>query len=118
MLNRLHFFEPASGEVNSETHSKNIQVEVLNGCGVSGVADIFTDSLRANGIDVVNIGNYRSFDIDNTIVIDRSGRANNASYVAGLLGVDNQSVVDQINKNYFLDVCVIIGKDYNKYFKN
>lgn len=90
----------------------------MNGCGVSGAADTFTDSLRAKGIDVVNTGNYRSFDIDNTIVIDRSGKMENAKYVAELLGIDDKQVIRQINKNYFLDVCVIIGKDYNNYLKN
>lgn len=67
---------------------------------------------------MVNTGNYRSFDIDNTIVIDRSGRTENAKYVAELLGLKGNQVVKQINKNYFLDVSVIIGKDYNNYLKN
>jgi len=67
---------------------------------------------------VVNMGNYRSFDIDNTIVIDRSGKTENAKYVAGLLGINENQVVKQINKNYFLDVSVIIGKDYHNYLKN
>jgi len=114
----LHLFESDGDGDNPGNHSKTIQAEVLNGCGVSGVADTFTDSLRAKGIDVVNTGNYRSFDINNTIVIDRSGKTENAKYVAKLLGLNGNQVVRQINKNYFLDVSVIIGKDYNNYFKN
>ena len=111
-------FIPGAGLTDSGKHSKTIQAEVLNGCGVSGAADTFTDSLRVKGIDVVNTGNYRNFDIDNTIIIDRSGKTENAKYIAKLFGVNDSQVIRQVNKNYFLDVCVIIGKDYNNYLKN
>ncbi len=33
-----------------------VQIEVLNGCGVAGVADRFTEFLRTEGFDVVNKG--------------------------------------------------------------
>lgn len=92
--------------------SEVIQVEILNGCGVSGVADRFTDFLRANGFDVVSRGNYKSFDIDNTLIIDRRGNLANAKKTASILGVNNTSVIQQMNEDYFLDVTIIIGKDY------
>ncbi len=94
-----------------------IQVEVLNGCGVSGIADKFMDLLREKKFDVVNLGNYRSFDIDKTIVIDRSGKIKNAEYLAEVIGIDKWNVIQQKNKNYFLDVSLIIGKDYNNFLK-
>lgn len=95
-----------------------IQVEVLNGCGISGVAQKITNYLRRKKFDVVQMGNYISFDVENTIVIDRTGNIQNAYDVAETLGVDKQNVIQQINKNYFLDVSVIIGKDYNKLIPN
>lgn len=94
-----------------------IQVEVLNGCGVSKIADKFMDLLREKKFDVVNLGNYRSFDIDKTIVIDRSGKIRNAEYLAEVIGIDKWNVIQQKNKNYFLDVSLIIGKDYNNFLK-
>lgn len=94
-----------------------IQVEVLNGCGVSGIADKFMDLLREKNFDVVNLGNYRSFDIDKTIVIDRSGKIKNAEYLAEVIGIDKWNVIQQKNKNYFLDASLIIGKDYNNFLK-
>ena len=103
---------------NLVTHKKNMQIEVLNGCGVDGVADMFTDSLRKKNIDVVNTGNYRSYNIDNSIVIDRTGNFINAEYVAEVIGIDNKQVIQQKNKNYFLDVTLIIGKDYKQLFQN
>ncbi len=91
-----------------------IQLEVLNGCGVAGVADRFTDYLREHKFDVVNVGNYVSFNVDETLVIDRIGNLANARKVAAQLGVPKTNVIQQLNDNYFLDVSVIIGKDYYK----
>jgi hypothetical protein len=89
-----------------------IQVEVLNGCGVSGVAEKLTDYLRANNIDVVNLGNYRSFEIENSIIIGRNEKIHNAEIVAAIVGLDNQNIIQQINPDYLLDVTFVLGKDY------
>ena len=118
LLNKLNVFGDNSEVKNVLKHKKNMQIEVLNGCGVDGVADMFTDSLRRKNIDVVNTGNYRTFNIDNSIVIDRTGSIINAEYLAEVIGVDNKRVIQQKNKNYFLDVSLIIGKDYKQLFQN
>jgi len=118
LLNKLNVFGDNSEIKNVLKHKKNMQIEVLNGCGVDGVADMFTDSLRKKNIDVVNTGNYRSYNIDNSIVIDRTGNIYNAEYVAEIIGMDNKQVIQQKNKNYYLDITLIIGKDYKQLFKN
>jgi len=118
LLSNLNVFEQKSETDILIKHKQNMQIEVLNGCGVDGVADMFTDSLRTKNIDVVNTGNYRSYNIDNSIVIDRTGNIFNAEYVADVIGIDNKQVIQQKNKNYFLDVTLIIGKDYKQLFNN
>ncbi len=101
-------------EVNGDVPSEIIQVEILNGCGVTGIADRFTDFLRNSNIDVVNTGNYYTFDIDETMVIDRIGNVSNAKKIAQLLGIKPEKAFSQLNDDYFLDVTVIVGKDYHK----
>lgn len=91
-----------------------IQVEVLNGCGVNGIGERFTDYLRDNKYDVIHTGNYISFNVDKTLVIDRRGNMENAKAVARTLGVPQESVIQQMNDDYFLDVSVIIGKDFHE----
>ena len=118
LLNKLNIFNPTPRNENSGKNIQVILVEVLNGCGVTGIADRITDSLRVKNIDVVNTGNYRSFDIDNTIVIDRTGNLTSAKYVAQSIGINERQIIQQKNKNYFLDVTVIVGKDYNQLFQN
>lgn len=106
----------AKTEIESAQRKKStamIQVEVLNGCGISGVADKFTDFLRKHDFDVVQMGNYRSFDVDNTLVIDRTGNLQVAEKVARALGVSRKNVIQQISKDYLLDVSVVIGRDFN-----
>lgn len=99
-------------ENNSQKPSQIIQLEVLNGCGVSGVADKFTSFLRSNGFDVVQSGNYISFDIEKSLVIDRIGNRANALKVAKELGIDEKQVIQQLNNDYFLDVSLVVGKDF------
>ena len=115
-----HLSESAQGKKDlgkKNAASSVIQVEVLNGCGAAGVAEKFTDLLRSNKFDVVQVGNYLSFDIDNTLVIDRTGNKANAEKVASALGIDYKNVIMQKNENYFLDVSVVIGKDYKKFIQ-
>ncbi len=94
-----------------------IQVEVLNGCGVPGIGDGLTDVLRAKGIDVVKTGNYRSFEVDNTFIIDRMGKIETAERVADSLNLNNRFIISEKNKSLFLDLTIVIGKDYQNYFK-
>ncbi|HZW37813.1 MAG TPA: LytR C-terminal domain-containing protein [Ignavibacteriaceae bacterium] len=94
--------------------SKIVQLEVLNGCGTSGVADKFTEYLRNHEFDVVKTENYLSFDVENTFVIDRTGNNANAKKVADALGVEYRRITKQLNEDYLLDVSLIIGKDFNK----
>ena len=91
-----------------------LQIDVQNGCGVSGIADKFTEYLRSKGFDVVEMGNFSTQDIKTTMVIDRAGNMKNAKRVAQSLGVSEKFVIQQMNKNYFLDATVVIGKDYEE----
>lgn len=91
-----------------------IQVEVLNGCGVPGLATIFTSKLRDNGFDVVESGNFDTFDIKETLVIDRSGILENAKKVAKALGISEKNVIQELAPSYFLDATIVIGSDYKQ----
>lgn len=106
--------KPVVEEVTKDKPSEIIQAEVLNGCGVSGLADRFTDYLRNRNVDVVNSRNYFTFDVKETLVIDRIGNRANAEAIAEMLGVNKKNILQHLNEEYFLDVSVIIGKDYYK----
>lgn len=104
-------------EIKPKNVQQLVQVEVLNGCGIKGVGEKFTDLIRSKGFDVVKTGNYISFDVDQTFIIDRVGKENIAYKVADSLGIDKKNIIVQKNKQYFLDLTIVIGKDFNKYIQ-
>jgi hypothetical protein len=98
--------------LTKQPSSGTLQIDVQNGCGVTGIADKFTEYLRSKGFDVVEMGNFSTQDIKTSMVIDRAGNMSNAKRVAVSLGISEKYVIQQMNKNYFLDATVVIGKDY------
>lgn len=99
---------------NSQLISSIIQIEVLNGSGVRGNAGDFSQILRANGFDVVETGNFETFDLPESIVIARSDVMENAYRVAEALGISKTNVIREASPDYFLDVTLVIGLDYEK----
>jgi hypothetical protein len=92
--------------------AKVIQLDVLNGCGAKGAGARFTGFLRQNGFDVVEMKNYKTSNVAQTLVIDRVGDLAAARRVAASLGVGEKNVIQQLNPDYFVDVSVVIGEDY------
>lgn len=101
-------------EDQSQLISEIIQIEVLNGCGIAGIANAYTSVLRSNGFDVVETGNFDHFNLKETIIISRSGVLDNARRVANALGVKEINVIREESPDYFLDVTVVIGHDYEQ----
>jgi len=89
-----------------------IQVEVRNGNGISGLAGQMTAFLRSYGFDVIEHGDHTSFDQEETIIFDRIGNLDAAKQVALALGIPESDVQQDIRTDYYLDVSVIIGMDY------
>jgi hypothetical protein len=114
-LSYLYFAQgkkPQPGSDVPVVPSKVIQMDVLNGCGARGAGSKITKMLRGMGFDVVELKNYSSFNVTETLVIDRVGNLAAARRVASALGVRASNVVQQINPDYFVDVTVVIGDDY------
>lgn len=97
---------------NEKLIGKVIQLEVLNGCGVPGLANRFTSTLRKNGFDVVETGNFENFNMTNTVVIARTISTENAQRVADAIGVDPENVFVEASEDFYLDATVVIGSDY------
>lgn len=111
---RLFFprIENQRAEKATELIGSIIQIEVLNGCGVSGLANDFTSALRKNGFDVVETGNFENFDLEETIVVARTFNKENAQRVAEALGIKKQNIIVEASDDYYLDATVVIGSDY------
>ena len=90
-----------------------IDVEVLNGCGVTGLANVFADLLKENHYDVVRIDNADSFDYTASIVIDRGQRdRKQVEKFCKLLGISFDRILPIDSNEVQADVTLIIGADY------
>lgn len=105
---------PSDTDKASTKRTTAIQLEVLNGTTESGAAQRLTEALRSGGFDVVDIGNFKSSNVQRTMVIGRTADKSAAMSVASFLGVDKSHVVQQPDKDLYLDVSVIVGKDINQ----
>ena len=109
---RMIFRPPVDPVRSGASTPGTIQLDVLNGCGVPGAGTSMTAYLRARGFDVVEYRNYRSFDVRESLVIDSGGNRENAEKVAYALGIRKGNIIQQINQDYYVDVSVLIGRDY------
>jgi hypothetical protein len=48
------------------------------------------------------------------MVIDRRGNKKAAQRVAETLGISEKNIIQQRDSTYFLDVTLVIGKDFNE----
>ena len=93
---------------------RKIRIEVLNGCGVAGIAEKAGRYLREAGFDVMTWKNADSFNFPETIVIDRTGKLENARSVAGAMGIRTH-IQQIVHDPYRIEqVAVIIGRDYER----
>lgn len=91
-----------------------IAIEVLNGCGTADIGDKLADHLRKEGFDVVSIGNYESYEVLRTMIVDRIGNVEKCFLIARALGLDEIPILEDVNVTYAVDATIVIGKDYRK----
>jgi hypothetical protein len=96
---------------------KKIQLEILNGCGESGVAKKLSDLLKKSNYDIVNSGNYMqrgkvNWDVNESKIIDQVNKQNEARKLADLMGILYSNVETFENSSPIADLTIVIGKDY------
>ena len=89
-----------------------ITVEVLNGCGVSGIAGAVASMLESEGFNVVSVGNAANFEYEVTQVICRTDNLQAAKEVALL--IPNAQLLREESADSNVLVTVIIGKNYHE----
>ncbi len=93
---------------------QGIVIEVLNGCGIPGLAQKFTNFLRSEGFDVIYTGNAARMDYSNTQLIERVDDSEKTNEVNEVLMLHPQRLSSDIDPSLHLDLTLIIGKDYNR----
>ena len=89
----------------------DIEVEILNGCGVSGLASKVSDLLRDNNVDVVRSENADNFNYTQTMLILRNENLEDLNYVAKSLGLnpaEDPRVIHQPDESLSVDLTLIL----------
>ena len=101
-------------DVYMENVIQDIKVEVLNGCGIQGIAARTADFLRANHVDVVRSDNADNHNYPNTIIISRNENIESLKAVSRSFGIaldDKTHILIDPDESLGVDVTVILGKD-------
>lgn len=104
--------KPATDSVAALPSRSAGVVEVLNGTGRKGAANRIAERLRAQGYDVVKIGNAPERNHSRTIVAERRAAPQVAAGVAKALGVP--SFFSFHNENLLVDATVFVGRDFEE----
>lgn len=115
-----NFESPKTAEevYNQNPILTSIDVEILNGCGERGVANIFSDYLRSRQVDVVRAENADHFNYNSTLIIQRTENLEGLKHVVDALGFDindKTRILIQPNSNVDVDITLIVGKDFEDF---
>ena len=90
---------------------EHMQVDVLNACGVPGVAEVLSEYLREAGFDVPSYGNAPDPE-PFSMVLDRVGDSLAALRLARALDIPTDRIVRRIDSSRYVKATVVIGRDY------
>ena len=110
-----------AADVYNENPIRDVKVEVLNGCGVKGIAAKTATFLRLeHQINVIRSDNADNHDYDSTIIITRREELEARKLLCQSFGIplDNETVLKhEPDESIDLDATIIIGKDIHTYSK-
>ena len=101
----------------TEHRNHSIEVEILNGSGISNLASITTDYLRSKHFDVVYYGNADEQSYEHTLIIQRNEKYHSLKLIGEAFDMDfkdKNHVILAPDESICLDVTVIMGKDYTE----
>ena len=106
-------------ELYSKNPIKDIKVEILNGCGIKGIAEKTSEYLRSKyRIDVVKSDNADKFDYSKTVIIGRNEDLDKILSVikAFDISINNSDHIRHTpDETLGVDVTIILGKDINSF---
>ncbi len=88
------------------------QIQILNGCGTTGAAEVFRDFLIDEGFDIIEFGNAHKWNYPNTLVIARTDDDKVARSLARVIRTER--VLHLKDPDALVEATVIVGKDHEE----
>ena len=114
---KKQFSNPQNNDTKYTSLNKDFvikaEIEILNGCGKSGIANLYSNYIRKNNFDVIEIKNAEHFNYEYTTLIINDSKDNiSAHKLEKLLTINKNNIIKK--KNLVWDYIIIIGKDYKE----
>ena len=101
----------------TKTESKTghkIQIQIQNGCGLSGIAKVYTKFLRNSGYDVLEYTNANHFNFENTqLIVHKKDTSGFVNEMVQTLKIKPDFITYDYKNKFIYEMTVIIGHDYN-----
>ena len=115
---KYKLFNPSSGNSLSLKNSQsNIcaksRVTIQNGCGINNLGRIYKKYLLSQKYDVDQFIDASHFGHSSTVIHFHKNNKNCALKLAKKLGINSNQIEEKTNLNYYHDLTLILGKDYN-----
>ncbi|MBK7092744.1 MAG: LytR C-terminal domain-containing protein [bacterium] len=98
-----------------------LRVQILNGCGIAGAASTFSRHVKTNAgpdfiVDVLDEGNFESFQQEKTLLIARKAKHDHAARFAAKIGLSPDRIsFKELESNFYdIDYSLVVGADYEK----
>lgn len=91
-----------------------VQVRVLNGTQIEGLAQKLSDYLRTKNFDVVVQGNYSTRNVERTFIIIHTDDKKVLRRLKRILRINPDQVVIENRDFELTDITIVIGEDYQK----
>ncbi|RMF34596.1 MAG: LytR family transcriptional regulator [Chlorobiota bacterium] len=105
------FVRPPVEPIVDVQRERAIQLRVLNGAGVPGIAQTVQQYLRRRGFDVVEIANAPS-QVPRSVLYDHLGDSLAIEQVRYALDMRQEAVVRQLDSDLALHCSVVLGHDW------
>lgn len=96
---------------------KHLRIEILNGCGIKGLAHKVANNLRKKGLNIVRIENAKNFDYQNSKLVDWKNNTADSLKLANLLQIELGDVIIYDLQEKTLDLTIVIGKNWKKKYE-
>ena len=110
--------QPLALDIYQGSPIQDIKIEVLNGCGIKGLAAKTTDFFRSRQIDVIRSDNADRYNYSKTIIISRNENIRSLKAVAKSFQIspnDTSHIKIDPDESLGVDVTVILGKDIESF---
>jgi LCP family protein required for cell wall assembly len=109
---------PSVSEENPVAAAKqeDPRIRLLNGAGVEGLATQTADYLKAQGVNIVEVGNADRLDYEKSrIIVYNRTFPYTTAFLADLLGMSQSQILNPLAEGGDVDLEVVIGYDWAQY---